>query len=772
MFFNKYRIKTQLFIIFFFTVFVIGSASMIVSYEIASTSLKLEISSNLKQLTHEKMHKIQSHVENRIKHIALFSKSPTIKEVFTKIVSTPPQSAIGVYNSIPLWTKNYLKQYKESEGFYDLFLIAPNGDIVYTVIQEDDFATNLITGPYKDSGLAKSFNQSTTKVNEFHLSRFSYYGASHKPAAFVSAPIYDEQNNYIGTVAIQINADELYSLSRDYEGLKETGEIILATKINNHAQFLTPTRHLKNNTLIKIEIGSVDANPIQQAVLGKSGSGYFTDYRKVNVISHWDYIKSLGWGIVIKIDEREALATIYKLTRWYLIIAIISLVAMSIIIFSLSKTMVRPIHNLISVTRDMSKGNISARAHIGSDNSYEMFQLSSCFNQMADIRESSINEIDSINKQLSMVISNASQGIMTVDDSEKIILFNKEAQKYFGYSNSEIIGKNLNLLIPDATRSNYIGSFRHGDQSFLNAKDRLDKPLKALRKDGTLFPVEISISKYELDSKWYYTAFIMDITERKGYERKILEAKEYAERANKAKSVFLANMSHELRTPLHGILSFASLGNKKTNENEELKKLHMYFNMIEESGDRLLHLLNDLLDLAKLEAGKMEMSFRSYPLQKIVESVIDEQKLRLDEKEMQVVWLQDSYDTEAEIDEVRIRQVFTNLLSNAIKFNTQEKSIHLDFYRDNSSANQKGICFSVKDEGIGIPKDEIGYIFEKFNQSSITTTGVSGTGLGLPICREIIQAHGGKIWAEHSEDGGAVFKFCIPLKQKLDAQEK
>lgn len=193
----------------------------------------------------------------------------------------------------------------------------------------------------------------------------------------------------------------------------------------------------------------------------------------------------------------------------------------------------------------------------------------------------------------------------------------------------------------------------------------------------------------------------------------------------------------------------------------------MYFNMIEESGDRLLNLLNDLLDLAKLEAGKMEMNFTSQELHKQVKGVINEQQLRLDEKEIQIVWQKEQYETLSEFDATRIRQVFSNLFSNAIKFNAQHKSLYLDFYQNKLKSGEKGICFSIRDEGMGIPIDEIETIFNKFDQSSLTTTGTSGTGLGLPICREIVEAHGGYIWAEQaSEEGGAVFKFCIPLEKK------
>lgn len=699
MFFSQYRIRTQLIILFFFSIFLIGSIVMVISYNIATNSLKTEIGENLKNLAHEKSYLIEHNIKDRVNHINVFSTNPLLAQIFVDASKTKSLNAKEIYKLIPARLKKYLRDYKETENFYDLFLINSNGDIIYTVILEDDFGTNLITGQYKDSGLANSFIQSS-QLKESKLSHFSYYSASNKPAAFISTPIFDNKNTYIGSIAIQIDAAEVYGLTKDYRGLKKTGEVLLVEKENQEVKFLSHSRHFEKTFLPNIKIGSINAIPAQQAALGKPGQGTFLDYRNKRVLVHWDYIESLDLGIVVKIDEQEALQPIKELTRVFIIISILSLLALALIIFKFSNSMVQPILNLMSVTKRMAKGHLSERAKINSNSSYEMEQLSKNFNKMAEIREAVTSDIDNVNKQLTMVISNASQGIITISEGEKIILFNKEAEKYFGYRESEIIGKHLDLLIPDYAsekHADYIGGFLRSEQGFISAKDRSDKPLVGQKKDGSLFPVEISISKYELDGKYFYTSFVSDITERKLYEREILEAKEHAERANKAKSAFLANMSHELRTPLHGILSFASLGNKKT-EAEEFKKLHMYFNMIEESGDRLLNLLNDLLDLAKLEAGKMEMNFTSQELHKQVKGVINEQQLRLDEKEIQIVWQKEQYETLSEFDATRIRQVFSNLFSNAIKFNAQHKSLYLDFYQNKLKSGEKGICFSIRDE--------------------------------------------------------------------------
>ena len=227
----------------------------------------------------------------------------------------------------------------------------------------------------------------------------------------------------------------------------------------------------------------------------------------------------------------------------------------------------------------------------------------------------------------------------------------------------------------------------------------------------------------------------------------------------RAKSEFLANMSHELRTPMHSILSFSQLGLKKI-ETADKEKIFKYFNRIQVSGDRLLILLNDLLDLSKLEAGHMDLEIKTANLQLTLESCLNEQELQIADKNLQIT-TSIKGDCLGNFDQVRMGQVITNLLSNAVKFTPDGKSISIAITTD-KSANSPTLCLSIEDEGIGIPEDELEGVFDKFIQSSKTKTSAGGTGLGLSICKEIISSHHGKIWAEHGVNG-SIFKFTIPI---------
>ena len=258
-------------------------------------------------------------------------------------------------------------------------------------------------------------------------------------------------------------------------------------------------------------------------------------------------------------------------------------------------------------------------------------------------------------------------------------------------------------------------------------------------------------------------------------------AKDRAEEANIAKSSFLANISHELRTPLHGILSFAEMGMEKV-QNAPVEKLLRYFNRIEESGIRLLKLLNNLLDLSKLEAGKMQFSMESGNLQEVILTVIQENDLILKEKSLTVsISLPENATTTAYFDFDKMLQVIRNILSNAIKFSQPDKIISIKIdnallpqgRRSSDPTNIPAICVTISDQGVGIPESELETIFDKFVQSSKTKTGKGGTGLGLSITKEIINSHNGKIIAQNNPEGGSAVTFIIPKKkQELEPQKR
>lgn len=248
--------------------------------------------------------------------------------------------------------------------------------------------------------------------------------------------------------------------------------------------------------------------------------------------------------------------------------------------------------------------------------------------------------------------------------------------------------------------------------------------------------------------------------------------------AVRTKSEFLANMSHELRTPLHAMLGFASIGLGKS-ENDP--RMYRYFERIQQSADRLLRLVNDLLDLAKLEASKMEVQPRLQDVVLLLPPVLVELDSLIQKKQLQVdISVGAGVSGIAMVDSTRFAQVLNNLLSNAIRFSPEGGRILLSFHdsllprgrRASDQGTMAALALWVEDQGPGIPPDELEVIFDKFAQSSRTRTGAGGTGLGLAICREIMSAHRGRIHAENQVSGGARLIATLPREGEAPTQEE
>jgi len=248
-------------------------------------------------------------------------------------------------------------------------------------------------------------------------------------------------------------------------------------------------------------------------------------------------------------------------------------------------------------------------------------------------------------------------------------------------------------------------------------------------------------------------------------------AKDVAEKANRSKSDFLANMSHELRTPMHAILSFSKFGLLKYNKVER-EKLKCYFENINQSGTRLLSLLNALLDLAKLETGREDLKFTKTNINLIAKSIIKEFESLTFDNNLKIKHIFESAEQLVECDAEKIGQVIRNLIGNALKFTPPGKTITLQIKssemivgkRTTDKKYYRSVKVKIIDEGIGIPENELGLVFDKFAQSSKTITGAGGTGLGLAICSEIIKKHHGEIYAENNSVEGATFIFEFPVE--------
>ncbi len=378
---------------------------------------------------------------------------------------------------------------------------------------------------------------------------------------------------------------------------------------------------------------------------------------------------------------------------------------------------------------------------------------------------------------------------ISLDRDLNIRLWNRAAERFFGLTARQALGCRVrDLLLVAAEGENFAEIL---DQVWQTGIPYGPRETMITFADGqrwilsAVFPL--------LDDGQVREVFLMgvDVTDRIGMEEELrqhrdhlqdlvasqtadlVRAKEVAERANESKSEFLANMSHELRTPMHAILSFARIGHFKA-ATAPPDKLKGYFEHIRASGERLLDLVNDLLDLSKLEAGRMQYVMMRVDLRRCAAGVMAELAPLFEGKQLSCSIEATAADCHVTGDHKRMEQVVRNLLGNAIKFTPPGKCISITIAADvmslgrraNDANMQPALCLSVADEGIGIPETELDSVFDKFTQSSLTSSGAGGTGLGLAICREIVHAHRGIIRASNRATGGAVFDVLLPLPEK------
>lgn len=281
-----------------------------------------------------------------------------------------------------------------------------------------------------------------------------------------------------------------------------------------------------------------------------------------------------------------------------------------------------------------------------------------------------------------------------------------------------------------------------------------------IRKDESTFPVEYTADYLEIDDKEYACLYVQDITRRKRFEEALVQAKEEAEKSDRLKSSFLANMSHEIRTPMNGIIGFAELLQKPETPQD---KRDEFAKVIAECGHNLLRILNDILDISKIEAGEVNIVKNEFSLNlMMVELYHFFEPTAEKNHDVRFEMRKTLRDDEAIIytDESRLRQILTNLISNALKF-THKGSVEFGYYVKNEE-----IEFYVKDTGIGISSENHATIFEPFRQAEETLSKkYRGTGLGLAIVKNLVELLDGKLTLESTEGQGSHFKFTMPFKK-------
>jgi len=386
------------------------------------------------------------------------------------------------------------------------------------------------------------------------------------------------------------------------------------------------------------------------------------------------------------------------------------------------------------------------------------------------LRRKSSNIIKENEAKYRMIHSTSFDGIILADSTGGIIECNGATEKIFGYDKGELIGKDLIDIIPEKYREGHRKSF----QRFVSTRESRIQgstvEVEGLRKNGTVFPIELAVNHFVIDGRIFLTGTIRDITERKDAEMDLKKAVSEAEEASRTKSEFLANMSHEIRTPMNGVMGMTGL----LLDTDLSKEQREYAEAVRNSADGLMSIINDILDFSKIEAGKLVFETLDFDLRDTLENVADMVGLQAHAKGVEFI-----LDVDPDVpsflkgDPGRLKQILVNLAGNAVKF-TEKGEVSIQAHFVSGDKDKAFLRFEVRDSGIGIPRDRLNLIFESFSQADTSTTRrFGGTGLGLTISKKLAEIMGGEIGVDSEIDKGSTFWFTASFeKQPEDAVRK
>jgi len=525
---------------------------------------------SLENLADEKVSTINEYIDDHLKHIKVLSHIRLSREAMVEFSQVFHGDGVDstAYQRVNQAYGAYFKQFLEDEGYYDLFLIDTEGNIVYTIQHESDFSTNLKTGPYSETGLAQIFNQAINNLQASN-STFAYYEPSKEATAFIATPLID-RGKVIGVVALQFDTQRFYNVVNNYAGLGETGEVVVGQKIGEHVLITAPLRHDVNAAFQRrVALNTDDTLALREGSEGETGSGKLIDWRGKEVLAVWHYIPSLQWGVVVKIDAQEAFSYWYSLRESLIIYSVLALLLMYGLLFIGTRRVTRPLTKLTKVSADIALGKQGVQWPKSAGN--EVGVLGDAFHGMTQKLESSQQSLQHmvrslaennrlldqrVNDQTSRiraVLDFTTDAIITIDAHGLIERANPAVCDMFSYAEGELLGLSFTLLLPEKNRVEYTHIFKQEKQ--YKGAINICRELSGLKQSGELFPIDIRINHMQVGKQQLFLATIRDISERTELEYQQSRLMEAMNQAQDAVLITDANAVIEYVNPAYQKLS-------------------------------------------------------------------------------------------------------------------------------------------------------------------------------------------------------------------------
>jgi len=757
-------IRTEIVFICAVSVIVVAALASFTAYHLLKEQQQQQALQSLSNLAASKTARIESYLHNKIHHLIQESQTFQTALAMQQMDATFKQGVhSNAYRDMNANFRPMFQSMLQHGRYYDAFLINLAGDIVFTIVHEPDFSTNLRTGPYRDTGLGQVFKNSTMLLSADNSS-FAYFSPSGKPAAFIAAPIIHD-GQILGVLAFQLNTDVFYKVAENLSGLGQNGEVIMGMDAGDSVIITAPTRQNPDAAFtLKFSRSQALAEPIRDATQGKTGQGLVLDIRGVNVLAAWDYLPSLNWGLVVKIDQDEALSGLVTIrNELTLAMSVILLLVLGAVAWSANRV-IRPITRLTHIARNIAKGerfDIDAPTDTGV---MEINLLSASFNHMSQEILGYQNELEEKVKARTAELSRLktaieqSHDIVMITDRDAIIEYvNPAFEKISGYSFKEAVGRRA-VLIKSGKMSQ---AFYKQMWDTILAGHNWQADFINRNKAGDLYEVEQVISpiKNEDDNITGFVSVQRDITDAKQHQERL----EHTQRLESL-GVLAGGIAHDFNNLLTAILGNAGLARRRTPDESPIAANLKH---IEDASERAADLCKQMLAYS----GKGKFIVIPINLSTLITDITQLLSISISKN----VSLRTDLDTALpaiEADKAQMQQVIMNLVINAseaIGENNGNIVIHTGVmdadvsylqttHFDDPLPTGRYVYMEVSDDGCGMDKETQIKLFDPF-----FTTKFAGRGLGMSAILGIVRGHNGAIKVYSEAGKGTTFKVLFPI---------
>ena len=579
------------------------------------------------------------------------------------------------------------------------------------------------------------------------------------PVLRMSVPVYEDASDLYGMMVINVHAREF--IRRVMQSFTSTADIYVVTDtgdwmLRNRYGVVSPLR-LRGATrdnapeIVKRIFAYDSSLPVQEEAIGDET--YFVQMATVPFMAS-DGSRFLR--IVAVVPEAEALADAHATRIDLLWVTFVVAVAVALLSLIVARAVSKPI---IEVVRSISKYEVGDGVlALPSDRRDEIGDFARAFKGLVEKLEQAINGEKHSRIRLKTIMNNTADGIITIDRQGKIESFNTAAENMFQFKAMDIIGKNVNLLMPESYRAQHDLDLQNFSSSRQSEVIDTVRVFEGMRQDGSRFPMELSASTVDLGSEVIFSGIVRDISERQRLEKRLSEQMEELQRSNEDLDEFAYIASHDLKEPLRAIYNHVLFLEEDHGEDIGQDGRDRMARM-QKICQRAEQLTSDLLHFSRI--GRSDLAIETVDLNKIVESLRQDLSVTLEEKNASI--LINTPLPEVVCDRARIASVLQNLIANAIKYNDAiEKTVEIGFLVRASRGDETiRDVFFVRDNGIGIDEEARDMVFKMFKRLNAEKTYGAGTGAGLAFVKKIIERHDGEIWLDSTPGTGTTFYFHL-----------